>query len=237
MDFEVGMQGQITTYDNKKGVGRVQGEDGHIYRFTRKELAQGEDSSNLVMEMQVSFTPSMDQNGYQQASEIVVLNRAEFAEDSLYMEPESFVVAKEDLVPGYDVLDRGLYALERGDRTEDKAKARLINECTAVGANGLVRYHCEVQLKNAFGYGFNVYRVSGVPVVLGRRVGTRAEAKEVDMGYQFRASELNHRLNQAQIKKAHNLIVNTKLGKLVLKAIGALLLFIFALGFILTGGI
>ena len=37
------MQGQITTYDNKKGVGRVQGEDGHIYRFTRNELAQGED--------------------------------------------------------------------------------------------------------------------------------------------------------------------------------------------------
>ena len=231
------MQGQITTYDNKKGVGRVQGEDGHIYRFTRNELAQGEDSSNLMMEMQVEFTPSTDQNGYQQAAEIKVLNRADFVGDALYVEPESFVVDKEDLVPGYDVLDRGLYGLERGERSEEKAKARLINECVAVGANGIVRYKCETQLKNAFGYGFNIYRVSGVPVVLGRRIGTRAEAKEIDNGYQFRASELNQRLNQAQIKKAHNLIVNTKLGKLVLKAIGAFLLFIFVMGFILTGGI
>ena len=72
---------------------------------------------------------------------------------------------------------------------------------------------------------------------MARRIGTRAEAKEIDNGYQFRASELNQRLNQAQIKKAHNLIVNTKLGKLVLKAIGAFLLFIFVMGFILTGGI
>lgn len=231
------MQGQITTYDNKKGVGRVQGDDGHIYRFTRKELAQGEDSSNLMMEMQVSFTPSTDQNGYLQADEITVLNRADFAEDSLYMEPESFVTAKEDLVPGYDVLDRGLFALERGDRTEEKAKARLIKDCLDVGANGVVRYRCEAQLKNAFGYGFNVYRAIGVPVVLGRRIGTRAEVKEVDTGYQFRASELNHRLNQEKIKKAHSVIVNTKLGKLILKGLGALLLFIFVLGFIMTGGL
>lgn len=231
------MQGQITTYDNKKGVGRIQGEDGHIYRFTRNELAQGEDSSNLMMEMQVSFTPSLDQNGYQQAAEIVVLNREEFEQDALYVEPESFVVAKEDLVAGYDVLDRGLFALERGERTEEKARTRLINECVAVGANGMVRYHCEVQLKNAFGYGFNIYRVSAVPVVLGRRIGTIAQSQELDTGYQFRAAELQNRLNQEQIKKAHNLIVNTKIGKLVLKGLGALLLFIFALGFILTGGV
>ena len=39
------MHGVITTYDNKKGTGRVQGDDGQIYFFSRDMVAKAEENS------------------------------------------------------------------------------------------------------------------------------------------------------------------------------------------------
>lgn len=223
------MQGQITTYDNKKGTGRVQGDDGHIYAFDRNSLARLEDCDSLSVEMKVEFNAEIDSEGNNFASELVVLNPEDFTDDCLFIEPGEFVCHKDDLVSGYDVLDRGLYRIERSDRTEENARNRLIRECRAYGANAVVSYKVDVKLKNAFGNGFNIYTASGVPVVLGRRC--------TDGSGEYRAAELRERLNQKQIKKAHDMIVNTRIGKLVLKGLAAVLLIIFALGFILTGGV
>ncbi len=221
------MHGLITTYDNKKGTGRVQGDDGHIYFFNRDMLSKPEEEDSFMMDMEVEFTSSEDSDN-KVAADIYLTDPKSVQDKSIfYQEPASFLCETEDLVSGYDVLDRGLFALQRSERTEEKARNALIRECVGVGANSLVSYKVERQLKSAFGNGFETFTVRGVPVVLGR----------IDDKGEMRAADLKNRLNQEKIKKAHNIIVNTRIGKLVLKGMGAVLLIIFALGFFLTGGI
>lgn len=164
----------------------------------------------------------------QAALELTVLNPQSLDEHNIfYSEPSSFLYEKEDLVEGFDVLDRGLYSLSRSDRTEEKARYRLTRDCLEYGANSLVSYKVDVKLKNAFGNGYNIYTVSGVPVILGRR----------DNNGDLRSSDLKNRLDQTKIKKAHEILVNTRIGKMVIKGLAAFMLIIFALGFFLTGGI
>ena len=220
------MQGVITTYDSRKKEGRIQGEDGHIYYFGAKNLDKAEDEDYLMMDRKVEFNSIMD-NEQPQAMQVVVLDKTDGSEDPFYSEPPSFVCQSADLDSGYDVLDRGLYRLERGERTEAKARARLIAECSKMGANAVVRYEVTTKLKNAFGYGYELFTAAGVPAVLGRP----------DPNGEVRKSELMHRIDQEQVKKAHNLIVNTRIGKMVLMGLGAILLIIFAIGFIATGGV
>lgn len=216
------INGTITSYDNKKGEGRIQADDGHIYWFSLKSLAKAEDSDYLMVGMEVSLKGEVKDGNYT-ASDVTVTNPEAFDDEKIrYVEPASFMCVKEDLVDGYDVLDRGLYPIARGERTEEKARYRLINECTTLGANAIVRYEVECQLKSAFGYGFNHYTAKGVPVVLGKP----------DPQGELSANDLKNRLDQERIKKNHNAIINTKIGKLVLQALGAILLFIFTLGFL-----
>ena len=66
-----------------------------------------------------------------------------------------------------------------------------------------------------------------MPVILGRR----------DNNGDLRSSDLKNRLDQTKIKKAHEILVNTRIGKMVVKGLAAFMLIIFALGFFLTGGI
>lgn len=231
------MHGKISTYDNKKGEGRVQADDGHIYWFNRDCIARAEDSDYLMMEVEVEFEvgsikvkdrKSNSMVERQGALELKVLNYQDLDEHNVfYAEPSSFLYEKEDLVEGFDVLDRGLYSLSRSDRTEEKARYRLTRDCLEYGANSLVSYKVDVKLKNAFGNGYNIYTVTGVPVILGRR----------DEQGELRSSDLKNRLDQNKIKKAHEILVNTRIGKMVVKGLAALLLLIFALGFFLTGGL
>lgn len=231
------MHGTISTYDNKKGEGRVQADDGHIYWFNRDCIAREEESDYLMMDVEVEFevgtlnvkdrkTNQMVER--QAALELKVLNPQALDEHNVfYSEPSSFLYEKDDLVPGFDVLDRGLYSLSRSDRSEEKARYRLTRDCVEYGANSLVSYKVDIKLKNAFGNGYNIYTATGVPVILGRR----------DDHGELRVSDLKNRLDQAKIKKAHEILVNTRIGKMVVKCLAALLLLIFALGFFMTGGI
>lgn len=231
------MHGTISTYDNKKGEGRVQADDGHIYWFNRDCIAREEESDYLMMDVEVEFevgtlnvkdrkTNQMVER--QAALELKVLNPQALDEHNVfYSEPSSFLYEKDDLVPGFDVLDRGLYSLSRSDRSEEKARYRLTRDCVEYGANSLVSYKVDIKLKNAFGNGYNIYTATGVPVILGRR----------DDHGELRVSDLKNRLDQAKIKKAHEILVNTRIGKMVVKGLAALLLLIFALGFFMTGGI
>lgn len=231
------MHGKISTYDNKKGEGRVQADDGHIYWFNNDCIARQEDCDYLMMEVEVEFEVGLKQVKdrktnqmveKQAALELTVLNPQSLDEHNIfYSEPSSFLYEKEDLVEGFDVLDRGLYSLSRSDRTEEKARYRLTRDCLEYGANSLVSYKVDVKLKNAFGNGYNIYTVSGVPVILGRR----------DNNGDLRSSDLKNRLDQTKIKKAHEILVNTRIGKMVIKGLAAFMLIIFALGFFLTGGI
>ena len=52
-----------------------------------------------------------------------------------------------------------------------------------------------------------------------------------------RAHELQNRIDQEKVKKAHNILVNTRIGKMVIRGLMMVGLIIFALGFFLTGGI
>lgn len=231
------MRGQISTYDNKKGEGRIQGEDGHIYWFNRDCLERGEDVDYLMMDIEVNFnsgtkevlnrrTNEMEQR--QAALDITIPNPIPLDEqDIYYQEPSSFLFEKNDLVDGFDILDRGLYSIQCSERTEDKARYRLQRDCEDFGANACVSFKVDLELKNAMGNGFHVYHARGVPVVLARR----------DPNGEWRPDELRNRLNQEKIKKAHNIIVNTRIGKMVVKALAVVLIIIFCLGFILTGGI
>ena len=231
------MHGTISTYDNKKGEGRVQADDGHIYWFNRDCISREEESDYLMMDVEVEFevgtlnvkdrkTNQMVER--QAALELKVLNPQALDEHNVfYSEPSSFLYEKDDLVPGFDVLDRGLYSLSRSDRSEEKARYRLTRDCVEYGANSLVSYKVDIKLKNAFGNGYNIYTATGVPVILGRR----------DDHGELRVSDLKNRLDQAKIKKAHEILVNTRIGKMVVKGLAALLLLIFALGFFMTGGI
>lgn len=231
------MNGRIATFDNKKGEGRLQGDDGHIYWFNRNCIAREEESDLLMMDVEVSFETgeievknrrSGQMEKRQAAIEVKVLNPESLEDLNVYYaEPPTFLYEKEDLVEGFDVLDRGIFALSRSERTEEKARQRLTREVMEFGANALVSYKVDVKLKNAFGFGFNLYTATGVPVVLGRR----------DDNGDFRRSELQNRLDQTKIRKAHDILVNTRIGKMVVKGLAALLLLIFALGFFLTGGI
>lgn len=231
------MRGKISTYDNKKGEGRVQGDDGHIYWFNDGCIARQEDCDYLMMDVEVEFEVGLKQVKdrktnqmveKQAALEITVLNPQSLDEHNIfYSEPSSFLYEKEDLVEGFDVLDRGLYALSRSERTEEKARYRLTRDCLEYGANSLVLYKVDIKLKNAFGNGYNIYTATGVPVILGRR----------DPNGDLRSSDLKNRLDQVKIKKAHEILVNTRIGKMVVKGLAAVLLLIFALGFFLTGGI
>lgn len=218
------LNGSITSYDNKKGEGRIQADDGHIYWFSRKFLAKAEDEAYLMVGMKVSFQPENKDNKLT-AYEVVVTNPQEFEDQqNMYSEPSEFMCVKEDLVDGFDVLDRGLYPISRGERTEEKARYRLMTECTSLGANAVVRYEVECKLKSAFGYGFNQYIAKGVPVVLGRP----------NPQGEMSSNDLKNRLDQDKIKKNHNAMINTKIGRLVIKGLAALLLVIFTLGFIFS---
>lgn len=221
------MHGLITTYDNKKGTGRVQGDDGRIYFFTRDMVAKGEDLPYLMMDMEVSFDSAMV-DGRAEAHELELTNPDSFKDKNVYYtEPSEFLCEKEDLVSGFDVLDRALYRLYRNDRTEERARRALIQECLSVNANSLVSYKVETQLKGALGYGYEVVTCSGVPVVLGR-MNPNGEA---------RAEDLKNSINQDRVKKLNSTMVNIKIGKMVIKALAAVLVVIFTLGFIFSGGL
>lgn len=231
------MRGQITTYDSKKGEGRIQAEDGLFYRFNRDCLQKGEDADYMMMNVEVDFTPGTlevlnrrtnEKEQWQAALEISVPNPMSAEElDVYYREPPTFLFEKEDIPDGYDVLDRGLYPITRSERTEEKAKNRLSRDCLDFGANSCVSYKCTIELKNAMGNGFNVYHASGVPVILATR----------DPNGDCRAHELQNRIDQEKVKKAHNILVNTRIGKMVIRGLMMVGLIIFALGFFLTGGI
>ena len=222
------MHGVITTYDNKKGTGRVQGDDGQIYFFSRDMVAKAEDIPSLMMEMEADFTPVQGE-GRMEAHELSLTDPDSFQDKVLYYnEPQGFLCEKEDLVSGFDVLDRGLYRLSRSERSEEKARYALIRECVDLGANALVSYKVETHLKIAIGFSYEVVECSGVPVVLGR-LNPNGDA---------RAEDLKHRIDQEEkIKKLHNAMVNTKIGKMVIKGLAAVLIVIFTLGFFLSGGV
>lgn len=221
------MHGVITTYDSKKGTGRIQGDDGFMYFFDRDHVARQEEIASLMMEMEADFTAETE--GDKHIATEVKLTYPEKAQDMVryYSEPPEFLCAKEDLVPGFDVLDRGIYSIFRSERTEEKARRMLIRDCLTYGANSLVSYRVERKLKNAMGHGFEVFTCHGVPVVLGR----------LNHNGEMRAEDLKHRLNQDKIKRAHDIIVNTRIGKMVLKVLGGILLIIFTIGFIVSGGL
>lgn len=223
------MHGIITSYDSRKGAGWIQGDDGQIYDFRRQDLQKAEDEAYLRTDTQVDFqgaaTPNAD--GKKQALNLLVLNPQDCAEKVYYREPENLPTYTEDFVDGYDILDRGLYRLERKDRTEEKALRRLRYDCEQVHANAIVGYKVTTELKNAFGNGFNLYIASGVPVIMGK-IAADGECT---------AEELKRRMDHEKVKKLHSAIVNSRIAKLVFKGVAAVLLVIFALGFILTGGV
>lgn len=221
------MHGVITTYDNKKGTGRVQGYDGQIYFFTREMVAKAEDLPYIMMEMEADFTPSSAE-GRAEAHDLVLTNPDSFNDKVVYYsEPTDFLCEREDLVSGFDVLDRGFYRLYRSERTEERARSALIRECLSVNANSLVSYKVETQLKGAMGYGYEVVTCSGVPVALGR----------LNPNGDLRAEDLKNSINQNRIKKLHSSMINTKIGKMVIKVLAGILVVIFTLGFIFSGGI
>lgn len=223
------MHGKITSYDSRKGAGWIQGDDGHIYDFKRQDLLKAEYESYLRTDMQIDFQASTQTNadGNKQALELNITNPEEFSDNVFYKEPENMPIYPEDFVDGYDILDRGIYRLQRKDRTEEKALYRLRYECQQVKANAIVGYKVTTELKNAFGNGYNLYVASGVPAVIGK----------ISPDGECRAKELKNRLDQTKIKKLHNVVVNTKIGMMVVKALGAILLLVFAAGFFLSGGI
>lgn len=223
------MHGMITSYDSRKGAGWIQGDNGQIYDFKRQDLQKAEDEAYLRADVQVNFTAAATTNadGKVQALEITVTNPSECGEKVYYHEPENLPIYSEDFAEGYDILDRGLYRLERKDRTEEKALRRLRYDCQQVHANAVVGYKVTTELKNAFGNGFNLYTASGVPVVLGK------QAPDGECS----AEELKRRIDQDKVNKLHAAIVNARIAKMVFKGVAAVLIFIFALGFVLTGGI
>lgn len=223
------MHGIITSYDARKQTGWIQGDNGQIYDFKRQDLQKDEEAAYLRSEVHVDFEPATQPNadGKYQALELVITNLADCEEKVYYQEPEGLPTFASDLVEGYDILDRALYRIERRDRTEDKALYRLRYDCQQVKANAIVGYKVTTELKGAFGYGFNVYIASGVPVVLAKR------HEDGDCTVQ----DLKHRIDQNQIKKLHSSIINHRIGKIVLKALGAVLIFVFMMGFIMTGGV
>lgn len=223
------MHGKITSYDSRKGQGWIQGDDGHIYDFKYQDLLKAEEESMLRTDMQVDFQPSDQPNadGKKQALELALSNPEEFADNVFYKEPENMPIYNEDFVDGYDILDRGIYRIQRRDRSEDKALYRLRYDCQQVKANAIVGYKVTTELKNAFGNGYNLYVASGVPVVIGK----------ASADGDCTAKDLKHRLDQAKIKKMHNVIVNTKIGMMVVKVLGAILLLVFAIGFFMSGGV
>ena len=169
------MRGQITTYDSKKGEGRIQAEDGLFYRFNRDCLQKGEDADYMMMNVEVEYAPGTLEvlnrrtNEKEQWQAALENHRSKSNErrrlDVYYREPPTFLFEKEDIPDGYDVLDRGLYPITRTERTEEKAKIRLSRDCLDFGANSCVSYKCTIELKNAMGNGFNVYHATGVPVI------------------------------------------------------------------------
>ena len=88
------MHGVITTYDNKKGTGRVQGDDGQIYFFSRDMVAKAEDIPSLMMEMEADFTPVQGE-GRMEAHELSLTDPDSFQDKVLdYNEPQGFLCEK-----------------------------------------------------------------------------------------------------------------------------------------------
>ena len=182
----------------------------------------------MMMNVEVDFTPGTlevlnrrtnEKEQWQAALEITVPNPMSAEELTCIIVSHQPSFEKEDIPDGYDVLDRGLYPITRTERTEEKAKIRLSRDCLDFGANSCVSYKCTIELKNAMGNGFNVYHATGVPVILATR----------DPNGDCRAHELQNRIDQEKVKKAHNILVNTRIGKMVIRGLMMVGLIIFAL--------
>lgn len=221
------MHGLITTCDNKKGVGYIQGDDGQIYFFTHAMVSSADEIPYLRMDRGVEFNP-VEVEGRWEAHDMELQGISEDAEKELYyFEPKEFLCETKDLVSGYDVLDRAIFPLHRGERTEELARKALITECRSVGANSLVRYSVNVKQRAGIGYGYEVVTCTGVPVVLGK----------LDPNGDVRASDLKNHINQDRVRRLHNYMVNTKIGKMVLMFLAGVMLVVFTLGFFLSGGL
>lgn len=222
------MHGVITAFDSKKRIGHIQGEDGHIYTFSADDLQRAEEEDLLFADTDTDFEPRDSGAGGKSAKEVKV-SFPEKASDKerRYSEPDGIPVFDEDIPDGFDILDRGLYRLERRDRTEEKALQRLRLDCAEVNANAAVRKEIRTELKSSFGYGFQSVVVSAVPVVLGRP----------DESGDCSADDLKNSLNQDKIKKLHSVLVNTRIGKMVVKFLALVLVAVFTAGFLISGGI
>lgn len=214
------MKGLITSFDAIKKVGHIQDESGHIYSFNYDSFAKDEDRDIVSVGMSAKY--DVNDNI---CCDLTLLNIDEFNADKIkYVEPDTVQILEDDLVEGYEIIDKARYKIVKGDRSIEKARYRLIEEVKSLGGNVILNSFVKTEIKNSMGYAFEYFYVYGLPAVIAK----------VDEKGSLTRKNLSEQLNHVKADKLGNMIENQKVAKIVLKILGGILLVIFTLGFIFT---
>ena len=214
------MQGLISSVDSISKDGRIQGDDGHIYSFDKTSFSKAEDADSVCVGIRSEF--EADDRGF--CTQLELLDVKAFAEDSMtYFEPPATQIDKGMQIVGYEIIDRAGGPIVKGDRNIEHARYRLLHECESLGANAVLNYSIQKQVRNSFGFGFAYYNAYGIPAVIGRP----------DVKGDCTRRELASKLNHKKINSLRSMVENATVAKIVLRILGGILLVIFTVGFIM----
>ncbi len=214
------MQGVISAINFIDQIGMLQCEDGRAIGFAREGLEEPELFDFLMLNTRAEFT--LNEAG--KVRSLRPEQTATAADDRSYELPSEVSFEKGHLRDGYEILDVGKIRLSRTTRVRQRSYVELASLCRSLGGNTLLEVQERSQQRTAMGYAFVYYTVTGFAAAAGRPVS----------GGGTNASELLQSLNHREIRRIGARYENKAAGKIALRLTGAILLGIFALGFVLS---
>ena len=232
------MKGTISFYNADEQRGSIKGDDGNIYDFTldnvnadnfeieplREVITSLPKSATykdcLVSDLRVGFEVLEDDS----LKDIYALKEQNLILDKVhYMVPKEVGIAL-DIPKPYQVIDKAEFLIHRTARNPRSLMLGLISDCKALGGNVLIDFEKKQIVKNSIGFSYYLYEGQGIVAVM---------AYPDEKGTS-RMSLLKSSINHKRIAKIHKEDLNNKLGIKLLKILGAFLLVMFTIGFILA---
>ena len=141
-----------------------------------------------------------------------------------YKVPDEIGLARNGVPDGFLLIAKSSKPIVRQARLLPQAKYKLAKACEQYGANVVMDFSDEEFIRNSIGFSFVMHRVTGYPAVM---------AKEDEQGT-FTRGDLEDMLKYEEIDADIKRMQSVKSGTLMLKALGAVMVLVCCVGFVLS---
>lgn len=219
------MQGTVTYFDKENLKGAIQSDNGQLLSFDDSSLDNETKVGNLSVDMRVGFEINEDDT----VTGLCILKDQIIIEDKIFYEAPSRVGFAKGVPDGFELIDSDDLRLEVEARNTKQAKAMLVSIAKSVGANLVMDYKEEQFVRNSIGFSYYMYRASARFGLIAKKTDDNSkDVKKVSL------YDLKHTLSHEIIAKNYSDNKKSKKGIFLLKVLGALLVMVFFIGFLIS---